>query len=713
MKLETLFTRLAAFSVRRPRAVLATTAALVLLALGIAASRLELRTSNLDLVDPELPTVRHFLDFAAEFGTPNVLVVVFEGDDPAVLAAAVDRAGARLRTAPGVRTVIDRLPFEPDALEILGADPYLRSRDGKMAFLFVQPDDPRSSAETIAPFVTGVRQALAEVATPGVRAGLTGIPQYALDDRDVIQRDISVLSLVSLGLIFALFVGAFGALRRPLLAVVALLAGLGVTLGLLTLYPGHLTLLSAFFASTLLGLGIDYGIHTIDRVEELIASGVSEAEALPRALGSLAWGLTTGALTTATALFSLVFSGFKGFAELGVIAGAGILVCLATMVVVLPALLVVWKPGRGRRIREHKLSERRIGRVLAALQGRPLAWGLAALALASLWVGGPGFDTDYLDLQPKDSEAVRLEREMVRRSSWSPQFAVFIAKGREEVKELGWQLINEDTVASVRSVRDFELLPGLPGAGPELSAAFRSSLESPRGRFAVYAYPNADVWKPEEQARFVTAMKAIDPEVTGMPILGSFMVDLSKRAFDVATTLGAALLLFWVWLDFRKPLLILLAALPTVLTAISLHPLLRLLDIPWNPLNVMALPIVLGIAVDNGVHLVHRFRAERGDLVRTLAGTGRSVVMTSATTVASFGTLVLTSHRGLASFALALSLGVMLALVFSVLVLPELLKIFKGRIVEIEIGSATPLNRLPRGFLFRAGRSRLPSRFLP
>lgn len=679
MSLETLFTRLAALAVRRPFQVLAVTAALVILALILAASRLELYTSNLDLVDPDLPTVRDFLDFAAELGTPNVLVVVFEGDDPAKLAAAVDRAGPRLRAAPGVRSVIDRLPFEPEALEILGADPHLRSHDGKMAFVFVQPDDPRSNAETLAPFVGGVRQALAEIATPGARAGLTGIPQYALDDREVIQRDISALSLVSLGLIFGLFVNAFGALRRPLLAVVALLAGIGVTLGLLTLYPGHLTLLSAFFASTLLGLGIDYGIHTVDRVEELVASGMSEAEALPRALGSLAGGLTTGALTTASALFSLVFSGFKGFRELGVIAGVGILVCLAATVIVLPALLVAWKtrPKGGR-----KLGERRIGRVLVALQARPLALGLAVLALASVLLGGPGFDTDYLDLQPKNSEAVRLEREMVRRSSWSPQFAVFVADSREEVKELGWRLINEDTVASVRSVRDFELLPGLPGASPDLSAAFRSSLESPKGRLAVYAYPAADVWKPEEQARFVAAMKTIDPTVTGMPILGSFMVELSKHALDVATTLGAALLLFWVWLDFRKPLLIVLAVLPTLLTAISLHPLLRLLEIPWNPLNVMALPIVLGIAVDNGVHLLHRFRAERGDLARTLAGTGRSVVLGSATTIASFGILVLTSHRGLASFALALSLGVTLALVYSVLVLPELMKVFADRIVE-------------------------------
>ena len=87
----------------------------------------------------------------------------------------------------------------------------------------------------------------------------------------------------------------------------------------------------------------------------------------------------------------------------------------------------------------------------------------------------------------------------------------------------------------------------------------------------------------------------------------------------------------------------------------------------------MALPVVLGIAVDDGVHIVHRFLEEAGDRVRTLAGTGRSVVLTSLTSLAAFGTLLLTSHRGLASFAAVLCLGIAASLVLSPLALPPLL----------------------------------------
>ncbi len=678
---------LAACCVRRPWTVLAVALAGSLLCLGYAATHLTLKTSNLDLIDPELPPVAHFRDFAAEFGTPNVLIVVFEGDDPAALEAAVDRVAPRLAAAPGVRGVVDRVPLDRDALAILGIEPYFTSRDRGLCFVFVQPDDPTSSAATLAPFVAGARRVLAaaDLASLGVRAGLTGMPAYALDDRDVIQRDIALLSFVSLLLILLLFATAFSSLRQPVMVGVALLVSVALLLGVTAVVPGHLTLLSAFFASILFALGVDIGIHLLGRVEELTAQGLPSTRAIPRAVGALARPLTTGALTSASVLFAMQLSGFKGFAELGVIAGTGVLISLAVGVSVLPALwvLAAAPPPRPRK--------RRIGRVLLALQSRPLAGSLVAAAVLGAVFGGPGFDTDYLNLQPRGSEAVRLEREMIRRSGFSPEVAVFTAESLEEVADLTWELVNDDTVGAVRSLRDLMLAPGLPGALPDLPEAFLAGLRSPAGRYAVYAYPKEDVWEPRAQAELVAHMRAIDERVTGMPLLGSFMVERSQRALAITAALGSVLLLFWVFADFRRLAPALAAVLPTALTALSLHALLRLAGIPFNPLNVMALPVVLGIAVDDGVHVVHRFLAERGDLERTLDGVGRSVVLTSATTLAAFGTLAFTSHRGLASFAIALSLGVAAASVFSLLVLPQLLTAFAPRLLA-------PASTVPRRF---------------
>lgn len=673
--------RLAAASVARPRALLAGAGVALVLALGLGAARLTVKSSNLDLIDPDLPAVRAFRELAREFGTPNALIVVLEGEDPAALRAAVDRLAPRLAAGPGVQSVLARLPYDPGGLALLGLSPYFTSRDGRLYFLFVQPDDPESRAATIAPFVDGVRRTLARdgLARDGIRAGLTGLPRYALDDQQVVQRDITRLSALSLVLVLGLFVAAFASWVRPLLAMAALLVAVGLTLGLAGLYPGHLTLLSSFFGSILFGLGVDYGIHVVDRVEELLAEGRAVGPAVVGAVEALAPGLATGALTTATAFFTLTLSGFRGFEELGLLAGGGILLCLAAMVTVLPALLVVVPVRRGG---ERPLLRRRMGRLLARLQSPVLASvvALAALsgAVAVALSGGPAFDQDYLDLQPAGSEAVRLERQMVERSPFSTQFAAFVTGSRRQAAARVAELQADDTVAAVHWAGEGELLAALVGGGEVdgggedgARKALASRFVSSRGRYAVYAYPRGDVWDPAVRDRFVDRMRSFDPAATGMPFLGRLMIERSRRALRVAGTASALAVLVWVLADFRRPGPALLALSPALLGVAALAGLMKLLGLSFNPLNVMALPVVLGIAVDDGVHLVHRYLAEQGDLRRTLAGAGRSVVLTSATSIAAFGALAFAAHRGLASFAWTLSLGLGAALVVSVLVLPQ------------------------------------------
>lgn len=689
-------TRLAASCVRRPRTTLVVALAVAALALTSAVLFLDVRTSNLDLVDPHHPEVARFLDVAETFGTPNVLVVVLESDQPARLREAIDRVGPALADVPGARAVFDRMPIPPPSSLAPARDPYLTSRDGGMAFVFVQPEDARSSAESIEPFVRGVESRLrdADLEELGVEAGLTGMPRYALDDRDVIQHDVARLSLVSGVLVLALFVFGFGSLRRPLAAMAALAVAVVIMAGVVAVVPGHLTLLSAFFASILFGLGVDFGIHLVERFEETRADlrlggdhTTPRAAVVLLATGRLARSLTTGALTTAAAFFSMWWSGFRGFEELGLVAGLGILVCLLATFTVLPALLTLQAPRRDAPV----LLERRglpLGRWIRAGQHPVVAVALAVAAMAGLAAGAPAFDTDYLNLQPRASETVRLERAMAGRSDWSPEFAVLVAADRDDAVAKVEALRKMPAVAAVRSHLDLELLQSL---GATVDDDLRRLFRADDGRYALYAYPKGDIWRPDELRRFLDPIESLDPGVTGMPVLGRFMVGRSLAAMHRTAVLAGGLLLLCVAADFRRPLPTLLAVLPAFLTAGSLHGLMRLFGIAYNPLDVLALPIVLGIAVDDGVHLVHRFLDERGDLPATLQGTGRSIVLTSLTTMAAFGALVLTRHRGLGSFAACLSLGVASALVLSVFLLPQILRLLAPRLLDEPAGAPEPM----------------------
>lgn len=661
---ERFVARLAERAVASPRRTIALWLVLALVGLALAALRLELRTSNLDLVDPELPEVARFLDVARTFGTPNTLVVVLEGTDPAALRRAVDGLVVDLQSIAGVRSVLGRRPLPAVPGLLRGFDPYLASADGQLLVVFVQPSDPRSSATELAPLVAAVRDHLQrmDLAAAGIEAGLTGIPAYALDDRDVIRADVSQLSVLGLVLVGALFVVAFGSWRRPLLAVVALLPVLGVTLGLAALWPGHLTLVSAFFASILIGLGIDTGIHVVDRIEEHLDQPL--ATAILVAVRGDARALLAATVTTGAALVSLLACGFRGFAELGAIAAAGLLVSLLAMVSLLPALLLVVGGDRGRG------GRRRLGHWMVSVQ-HPLVAAMAiagVVALAAL--GGPGFDGDYRHLEPLGSQTVRLEQEVRERTPYATESALLVAADHQELVRIVEELRDDPGVDSVHSALDLEALAAL---GAPIPAELWSQVRSEDGRYLVAAHLVDDLWDQSESSGIVERLRAIDPGVTGMPVLGPFLVARTWRAFRLAAVLGGLLVAAWVAWVVRHPVWITLALSPTVGTFLALPGAMKAMGYAFNPLSLMAVPLILGIAVDDGIHLVHRFRAEGGDLRRTLVGTGRSVVLTSATTLAAFGALALARHRGLASFAAVLSAGVVIALLLSILVLPTLM----------------------------------------
>ncbi len=132
-------------------------------------------------------------------------------------------------------------------------------------------------------------------------------------------------------------------LRAPIAAILIglpLIMSLIWTAALASLVFGTLNIMTSALGLVLFGLGIDYGIHFYARyVEERCADDEVENALVRSFLGS-GQAIAVGALTTAGALFILVFADFKGFSEFGVLAGTGVLLALVAMLIVMPALIV-------------------------------------------------------------------------------------------------------------------------------------------------------------------------------------------------------------------------------------------------------------------------------------------------------------------------------------------------------------------------------------
>ena len=134
-----------------------------------------------------------------------------------------------------------------------------------------------------------------------------------------------------------------------------------------------------------------------------------------------------------------------------------------------------------------------------------------------------------------------------------------------------------------------------------------------------------------------------------------------------------ALILLALW---RRIGPVLLVMAPLLLSSVTTVAAMALLDIPFNFANVIVIPLMLGIGVDSGIHLVHRaeaLREEGGDLMDST--TARAVFYSALTTVISFGTLALSSHQGVASLGMVLSIGMVLTVFSNLVFLPALLHI--------------------------------------
>ena len=194
------------------------------------------------------------------------------------------------------------------------------------------------------------------------------------------------------------------------------------------------------------------------------------------------------------------------------------------------------------------------------------------------------------------------------------------------------------------------------------------------GRYRVEVFPREDLNDNQALERFVTSVQKAAPDAIGIPVIileaGNAVIQAFQQAVILSLT-AISLLLLILMPRKRDALLVLL---PLVLAGTLTGASTVLFNIPFNFANVIALPLILGIGVDNGIHMVHRMRTampEDGNILKT--STARAVLFSTLTTICSFGNLALSPHQGMASMGLLLSIGIGFTLLCTLIVLPALL----------------------------------------
>jgi uncharacterized protein len=379
------------------------------------------------------------------------------------IAAAREESASRNRLAP---------LFEERQRE------YFRSETGDLYFVVVIPDKDFGTLAIIEEPLRWIRAAMDEVRQlyPGIQMGLTGKAVLQADEMATTAEDTTRAAILAFVLVATLFMIVLRGVYKPALAAVAFLCAGAWTYGFATLAIGYLNLLSIVFALVLVGIGFDFGVHLIARYNEY-RSAMPVREAIRQSLLHSGPANITSAFTSAMAFLTALFTPFRGLQELGLVAGAGLIFCLVSMMLVLPALLTVFERNR-RAVSPgtDQAPELRSG-VLKWVLARP---GTLLLVAASATVvllmaeGRVRFEDNLLELQSPNLESVRWEHRLIAESPSMTWFGVVIANTQEEALELLDRARAASTIGMVRSAFIIEEAT----AGAEVAGVVRP--DSPR-----------------------------------------------------------------------------------------------------------------------------------------------------------------------------------------------------------------------------------------
>jgi uncharacterized protein len=261
------------------------------------------------------------------------------------------------------------------------------------------------------------------------------------------------------------------------------------------------------------------------------------------------------------------------------------------------------------------------------------------------------------------------------------------AKGLDDAGQARLATLEADAAALLRPAWETAAAVAQRGsiAPSDLPPLFARRYLSKDGKLlALYAVPAGRFWDRDVAERFRGDMVAIDPRVSGLATVHVRHGEIVMEGFRRAALMAAALVLLILAIDFRSLEDALLALVPTVIGWLWMTGLMVVSGWRFDVANVVSMPLVLGIGIAFGVHMMHRCREleqegwpieERIDVV--VRGTGGAIAVAALTTMVGFGGLMVSSHGGMTSFGSLMLVGIGLCLLATVVVLPALLLVLR------------------------------------
>jgi len=617
-----------------------------------------------------------------------------------------------------------------------------KSPDGRYLFVRVRPRGTSSDMAQGKVVLASLKAAVtgAGQVPEGLEVRLAGALVVNQEQNDRMDQDMRRASLVALALVVLLMTVYVRRLAAPIIIAAPLILGVLSTLAVIALTLGQLNLITGFLVSALFGLGVDFEIHLYLRYLEFLRAGArSRRDAMSRAVARTLPGCATAAATTAAAFFAVSVSDFRGFREYGMMAGAGVLITLAATYIALPPLAVlITRRGRPRSdasLAAMAATARAVGR---RNFGRGMAWTVVLLAGVGLLGSLARADdvrwhSDFYKLRGTSksvafnewvagilggtlSPAAILVQDLDQARRVEEHLAPLVGDPRSQFKStLSLASLVPADAANKLAVMG-QIRASLQQVDPEdLDDADRERLEDAlkltgattwtvdeipevfRNRFLtadgkgqfVIVWPRSAMYAEDEIIAWGDALNKVRRELraAGIPVkimdenrLGARV--LKKMRTDAPVMLGAAATAVFVLLlvGFGRfwPAALVMGTLAVGVSWMLGY--MTVIDLEINVFNQAILASVIGMGIDNAVHIFNRYREEgEGHLSRVISTTGSASLLATATTAIGFGAAISAHHYGVRSLGWLAVVGLSCTFIASTLFFPSVLRLLERR----------------------------------
>jgi len=617
------------------------------------ALRLEIETDVAEFFPSDDRYLADYRYFAENFGISDVLVLVVRSEREEDVSEKARALEAWLEDSPHFSwTTRSELPGPRPGKVIVG-----------------MPNRPCTDLAFCRALLGELERYRDETGTP---MRWTGGAATAVEANRALRRDIGRSSALAFALILIILFVTFGDPLLPFVAAVPLAMGVACALGFARLTFGRINLITAVLPTALLGIGIDYALH-LSSTRRAVGELPSE-EAWARTFEQVGPPLCIAALTTAAAFFALVIARLRGFSQLGYVGGVGLgltfLFSMATLPLLLDARhrLGLLRVPAGTRWLERFTRAVRAHRFLTASC-------FAAVTVPLLLAAGRmRSETDPAGYQDPALPSMRLYADLAKEMKLTFQ-PVLLATPSLQAERLALEqirpFVGEDRPFSHVDSLEVRLRRHQP------NPPVKRFVGKDR-RLCMMLYPRLNPYEGNNLADLIGVLDRMLERCgehvvacSGGPIIYHRMLALGRA--DLRRTGGAAALAVFATLLvlLKRPARFVPALLPLVGGFIWMLGIMQIAGCKFTLANSVAMPLVLGLGIDYGVHIVHRLR---GGSVSAAVGTaGRAILASATTTAAAFLALCSAGNRAVVGIGIAGGTGILACLLWSVVFLPALL----------------------------------------